>query len=127
MKRLTAVSGALAALVTAGAAVAIAHAIYPFAKAFVGRARPCNVCPDLPALSTSLDRYSCPSGHSMTAWAFFLPIGVTMPIAGAIGIVFWLLLAWARVAAAHHYPTDLFVGAALGAMAAIAASYLLMP
>jgi undecaprenyl-diphosphatase len=117
---------ALIAIEAAVSAVVIAHIVYPFAKAFVGRERPCNRCADLPAFMKPLDRYSCPSGHTMTACAAFLPVGVVFPIAGAIAVCLWLILAWTRIAAAHHYPTDVVLGAVLGAVAAVAPMYLLL-
>lgn len=62
----------------------------------------------------------------MTACAAFVPIGMAFPQLIAAILVVWLLLAWARMAAAHHYPSDLLFGAALGAVVSLPISYLLL-
>jgi len=42
-------------------------------------------------------------------------------ITGACSLlaVLWLFVAWSRVACAHHYPTDVLDGAALGLSVAV--------
>src|SRR2546422_4377584 len=87
-------SRALGAIEAAVSAVVIAHIVYPFAKAFVGRERPCDRCADLPAFTKPFDRYSCPSGHSMTACAAFLPVGSLFPILGSMTVFLLLISLW---------------------------------
>jgi membrane-associated phospholipid phosphatase len=48
------------------------------------------------------------------------PIALSFP-QSALGIVaVWLLVAWSRLSLAHHYPTDIVLGAALGAGVSLA-------
>src|SRR5262249_55805129 len=102
--------GILPAVVSAG----IAHAVYPFIKSAIARPRPFDRDAKLTPLLPPLDVYSFPSGHCMTAAAVVTPLAVMhphtlLPLAAVI-----LLVAWARVATAHHYPSDLVFGTALG-------------
>lgn len=101
-----------------GISLLLAHIIYPFAKAFTARPRPFETG-SVRALCTPLDHYSFPSGHCMTACAVFVPIGVYYPYTIPAMLGFLLLLAWAQIACAHHYPSDLISGAALGSVIAL--------
>ena len=106
--------------------VAIAHLLYPLIKLYVARPRPTSRDQGL-SLVRPLDRYSFPSGHVMTATAAFLPIAAAYPLLGVALLGIWAMLAWARLILAHHYPSDLISGTALGAAAAGAAAVLLGP
>ena len=54
----------------------------------------------------------------MTAIAFGVPLGYAFPgTLPAIGL-FLLIIAWSRLALAHHYPTDLILGGVIGAAVA---------
>jgi undecaprenyl-diphosphatase len=119
-------SKAFPALEAAVLGVMIAHSIYPLIKLYLARLRPIERNPRLETLATPLDRYSCPSGHTMTAIAAFVPIGIILPGSMPAFSVFWVLLAWARVAAGHHYPSDLVVGATLGVIVTLPVSYWLL-
>jgi undecaprenyl-diphosphatase len=88
----------------------IAHSLYPLGKSYIGRPRPIDRDPTLTSLVTPLDAYSCPSGHCMTAVAVFIPIGFSLSTTVLPLTILALLIAWARLAAAHHYPTDLISG-----------------
>jgi undecaprenyl-diphosphatase len=116
-----------AAIMVAGAlSVLISHAVYAFGKAFEARPRPFARHPSVEALRPPLDLYSFPSGHCMTASAVWVAVGTGFPEFIAIGVALCVLLAWARVACAHHYPTDLVGGAALGAAIALPISQLIL-
>jgi undecaprenyl-diphosphatase len=98
---------------------AIAHAVYPFIKSSVARPRPFDRDPTLTPLVAPLDAYSCPSGHCMTAAAILTPLAVSYPqTALPLGALI-LAIGWARVATAHHYPSDLLFGTVLGAAIAL--------
>jgi undecaprenyl-diphosphatase len=103
----------------AGLSALLAHGVYPIVKSFAGRPRPYESFRDVEKLGSPLDVYSCPSGHSMTATAVFVVVGVAFPESLPIGGGVWTLLGWARLASAHHYPSDVFIGAVLGAVAAL--------
>jgi undecaprenyl-diphosphatase len=88
---------------------------FKWIKARVQRARPFEADPAVPSQVVPGDAFSFPSGHTATAWlmalllAWWLP-GATVP-----------LLAWAslvglsRIVLGVHYPSDVLVGALLGA------------
>jgi undecaprenyl-diphosphatase len=103
----------------AGLSAMLAHGIYPVVKSFAGRARPYESFQNVEKLGCPLDLYSCPSGHSMTATSVCVVLGVAFPDSLPFDAAVWLLLAWARLASAHHYPSDLLAGAVLGAAAAL--------
>jgi undecaprenyl-diphosphatase len=100
----------IAALTTTG----ILHAIYPRIKRRFLRARPYMTDTTLECLVTPLDRYSFPSGHTMTLTGVFVPVVVFWHAALPAGIVMGFCLAWSRLATAHHYPSDVLAGALLG-------------
>jgi len=109
----------------AGGAAATAHLVYPSLKRFIARIRPCELDPAMPPLLAVLDRYSFPSGHCMTVTAVAIPVVVAVPALTIPAVTGCLLIAWGRLLAAHHYPSDLLAGVALGAVAAIPATLFL--
>lgn len=107
-------------------AAGLGHLIYPCIKRTVARVRPCDLDPTMPPLLKVLDRYSFPSGHCMTIAAVSLPIVIVQPAWLLPAAVACALIAWARMLAAHHYPTDILAGIALGALAALPAIAVLL-
>ncbi len=91
------------------------HCLYPSIKRRVARPRPYRRDPSLRPLLRALDEYSFPSGHAMTMTAALMPMVLAFPTMLPAAMTVWLLLAWARLASAHHYPSDVIVGATLGA------------
>jgi undecaprenyl-diphosphatase len=108
----------LPVLASAAIAVELAHAVYPWIKSRVARPRPFERSPLLQPYIRVLDRYSFPSGHCMTATAAAMPFAQGYPDLAWLAATVWAVIAWARMACAHHYPTDLLAGAALGLAAA---------
>jgi len=102
-------------LTTACIAVILAQGIYPVIKNRLGRSRPCDYDPALDLSVKVLDQYSCPSGHVMTATAVGIPLLIMLPQLMLIIIIGYLLIAWARISLGHHYPSDVILGAFLGA------------
>jgi undecaprenyl-diphosphatase len=100
-------------LVAAVNAAAI-HCIYPAMKRRIGRPRPCHADPSLISLLRTLDEHSFPSGHIMTLAATLVPVMFMTPGTAVLGTVLMVLMSWARIATAHHYPSDVFGGAVLG-------------
>jgi undecaprenyl-diphosphatase len=99
-------------------ATVAAHALYALIKRTVARRRPFERDPGLRPLAPALDRYSFPSGHCMTLTAVSVPIVRAMPAFWPLALVALCLLAWCRLAAAHHYPSDVLAGICLGAAVA---------
>ena len=106
--------GFMAIIVATGLSAAAAHLIYPRIKRYVARPRPCEADPNVSSLWHTLDRYSFPSGHCMTITAVLFPVASAHPALFMPSTIACLAIAWARMAAAHHYPTDLIAGIAFG-------------
>jgi undecaprenyl-diphosphatase len=98
-----------------------AFGFYWLLKPWLARTRPCDSDPSLASGIGTLDRYSCPSGHCMTAASVLVELGLTFPSISAAFGALWLSIAWSRVASAHHYPSDLVVGGAIGAAIGVTA------
>ncbi len=113
-------------ILVSGLGAAIAHSIYPIMKEWLARSRPCDYDGALNLSIKALDKYSCPSGHVMTATVVAIPLGKAFPSLLPAIVCACLIIAWARVALGHHYPSDILVGALLGAMVSIPVSALLL-
>ena len=104
---------ALEVILIAAVNVALLHCMYRRIKLWCRRARPYQSYPELNPLLPALDEHSFPSGHAMTLTAVLVPLALAFPLllipAGAL----WLFMAWARLASAHHYGSDILAGAGL--------------
>jgi undecaprenyl-diphosphatase len=114
-------------VLTALLAAGLAHVVYPLIKTYMARPRPFEKDLTLIVAAAPLDKYSCPSGHVMTATAVFLPFALASLPLGLGLLVVWCLFAWARIVLAHHYASDLVAGVAVGAASATVSSRLLIP
>ena len=116
--------GALRVAWSAVTAALIAHCVYPTIKTYIARPRPIDRDPTLVrTVIAPLDAYSFPSGHCMTAVTAVIPLSIAypgsiLPLSGAV-----LLIGGARLALGHHYPSDLIVGAGLGAAISVPVSW----
>jgi undecaprenyl-diphosphatase len=99
----------------AGANAALLHSLYPVIKRRFGRKRPFHVDATLPSLLKTLDESSFPSGHAMTLTGVLTPIVLAWPAMTISAALLILSMAWSRIATAHHYPSDVVAGVALGA------------
>ncbi len=111
--------GVASAVLAAAAALALGHTVYPVIKRHYRRRRPFQFDRSVPSLLPPLDDHSFPSGHMMSCVAVTIPLCVAVPamVPGAIAIL--LIVGWARLAAGHHYPSDLAGGGMLGALTAM--------
>lgn len=73
-----------------------------------------------------LDLYSFPSGHTMNAVNFTILFGFYYPALLWLLAPFALLVAISRVILGMHYPTDVLVGALLGAVLATGSLFLVL-
>ena len=101
-------------IMLSSANAALMHCFYPIIKQRFRRLRPFSVDPKLPSLLATLDVHSFPSGHVMTLTSVLVPIVILWPATAILAVLLACCLAWARVATAHHFPSDVFAGAVLG-------------
>lgn len=95
--------------------------IYKWLKAHTLRPRPYQVHSGIERFAAPLDCFSFPSGHTLHAVAFSLVALGYFPALAWLLLPFTLLVAVSRVVLGLHYPSDVLVGAALGAAVAAAA------
>lgn len=108
------VDGAGRPVAVAAVAVVAGHLVYPWLKLAARRPRPFSLHDRLRPPLLPLDRFSFPSGHVMTLTAALTPFVVRFPAIWPGALLAWSALAWARIASAHHYPSDIAAGGALG-------------
>jgi undecaprenyl-diphosphatase len=109
----------LRVLAASALSLALAFTIYPSAKRALARTRPCDYAPALAQFPEPLDRYSCPSGHAMTAAAYAVPLIAAWPAIAPAAIALWAVIGWSRIAVGHHYVSDVILGSILGASIAM--------
>jgi len=89
--------------------------IYKLLKHKTLRPRPYQVHQAIMLGERPLDHFSFPSGHTLHAVLFTVMLGTFFPVFLTILIPFMLLVALSRVILGLHYPTDVIVGAVIGA------------
>lgn len=102
------------AVLAAAIAVGLSVSLFMVLKKLISRPRPCDVWLDIPCLMAPPDRFSFPSGHTMTAFAVYAAYAEMLPGSAAIFLPVAILMGLSRVVLGLHYPTDVLVGALLG-------------
>src|SRR5688572_10929578 len=90
-------------------------AVYKFLKRTFVRERPFIRHAGISLAGAPLDRYSFPSGHTLHAVAFTWQGCAAFPELAVLLVPLALAIAASRVVLGLHYPTDVLVGALLGA------------
>ena len=103
----------------AGMANLFSHLAVQLLKRTVVRLRPTVLRPQFAALAELPDHFSFPSGHSAAAMSLAIPVLLSQPLAGLPCLVLALAVGASRVYLRVHYVTDVVVGQALGAAAAV--------
>lgn len=105
----------LAVAVVMLACGATALGVYTLVKRLTRRARPCDATNGIHRTLAPLDRFSFPSGHTMHAVAFTCLLAGTYPVLAWAVAPVALLIAASRLVLGLHYPSDVLVGALIGA------------
>jgi undecaprenyl-diphosphatase len=101
-------------------AVGLPGLIGTIVKRWIGRVRPSDAGPfAYEPFSWRPEYSSFPSGHSTTAFAALVAIGVIFPRLRPVLWIYALAIAASRVMVSAHYPSDVIAGAAFGAFGAI--------
>lgn len=95
--------------------------IYKYLKLKLVRERPYITHGGIRLGARPLDRYSFPSGHTLHAVNFTIMFGHLEPLLLPVTVPFAVLVAVSRVVLGLHYPSDVLVGASIGAGIAVIA------
>jgi undecaprenyl-diphosphatase len=113
---------ALAAVAAAGLAVAAGTGcLFMALKRTARRRRPCAIEPHCWATLLPPDRFSFPSGHSITAFAVVLPLGPFFPSLMGPLLFCAVSVALSRILLGMHFLSDVVAGSAIGTLLGYAA------
>jgi undecaprenyl-diphosphatase len=84
------------------------------------RRRPCDIEPHCWSQILPPDKYSFPSGHSITAFAIAITIGMFYPELQPSLVAAALLIAFSRIVLGMHFLSDVLAGIVLGSALGIA-------
>ncbi len=105
---------------------ALGVALFLRLKKITGRRRPCALEGHCWATLLPPDQFSFPSGHSMTAFAICVPVGMFYPLLAPGLTVCAILVAASRILLGMHFLSDVVVGSVLGALLGYASYALFM-
>lgn len=109
------------ALGAASVASGTGIAVFLGLKRAIGRKRPCAFEPHCWATLLPPDQFSFPSGHSITAFAVSVSLGLFFPSL-TVGLLFCAFsVAVSRILLGMHFLSDVVAGSALGAWLGYAA------
>ncbi|HKS83765.1 MAG TPA: phosphatase PAP2 family protein [Candidatus Acidoferrales bacterium] len=102
------------AIAAAGSAALTGIGLFQTLKRLSNRKRPCEIEPHCWASILPPDKYSFPSGHSITAFAVALSVGMFYPELQGCLFTVALLIAGSRIALGMHFLSDVLAGSAIG-------------
>lgn len=97
-----------------GLAAAVGIALFLWLKRKTHRRRPCAIEPHCWAKLLPPDHFSFPSGHSITAFAVTLPLGLSYPAMMLVLMFCAVSVAVSRVILGLHFLSDVVAGSAIG-------------
>jgi undecaprenyl-diphosphatase len=109
------------ATAAAGSAVLVGAALFVSLKRVSGRKRPCEIEPHCWATLLPPDQFSFPSGHTITAFAVSVTLGLFYPLLLPFLLFCAVSIALSRVLLGMHFFSDVLAGAALGTVIAMGA------
>ena len=95
-------------------AASVGIACFLALKRITGRRRPCQIEPHCWATLLPPDRFSFPSGHTITAFAWAVPVIQFFPESTAPLLFLALSIASSRILLGMHFLSDVVAGAILG-------------
>jgi undecaprenyl-diphosphatase len=110
-----------------GAAVCstgVGIALFLWLKRLAGRRRPCHIEPHCWATLLPPDQFSFPSGHTITAFAMAVSIGVFYPLLDPLLFFIAVSIGISRIVLGMHFLSDVVAGAAIGSLLGYLASTL---
>jgi undecaprenyl-diphosphatase len=105
----------LAAIAAAGSAALVGIGLFMSLKKLSGRRRPCEIEPHCWATLLPPDKFSFPSGHTITAFAVAVTLCEFYPAGTAVLLFCALSIATSRILLGMHFLSDEVAGAAIGA------------
>jgi undecaprenyl-diphosphatase len=112
-----------AAVGAAGSAAVAGIFLFRALKRTSRRKRPYEVEPHCWSSILPPDKYSFPSGHSITAFAVALSVGLFYPDVVGYLLAVAFLIASSRIILGMHFLSDVLAGSAIGAVLGLAGFY----
>jgi undecaprenyl-diphosphatase len=104
----------LTAIASAGSAALVGTGLFKSLKKLSGRKRPCEIQPHCWATLLPPDRFSFPSGHTITAFSVAIALGEFYPALLPALLFCALSIAASRILLGMHFLSDVLVAAVLG-------------
>ncbi|MDZ7640203.1 MAG: phosphatase PAP2 family protein [Bryobacterales bacterium] len=108
--------GRFIAVGAAAIASSLGIALFLFLKRAFGRKRPCHIQPHCWATLLPPDRFSFPSGHTISAFAVAVPLVIVYPVLLLPLSFAAISVAMSRVVLGMHFLSDVLAGIALGGL-----------
>lgn len=105
--------------VKSSVALIISFSVASIVKYSVSRMRPFDKVENLNINKIGIDAYSFPSGHTTAAFALAIMISHFIPALSTLVIFLASAVGFSRMYLGVHYPSDVFVGVALGSFTSI--------
>jgi undecaprenyl-diphosphatase len=110
----------LTAIACAGSGAAVGVGLFTSLKKLSGRKRPCEIEPHCWATLLPPDRFSFPSGHTITAFSVAIALSEFYPALLPALLFCALSIAVSRILLGMHFLSDVVAGAVLGTGLAVA-------
>lgn len=106
------------------AAAVVSILLFSTLKQASHRKRPCEIEPHCWSSILPPDKYSFPSGHSITAFAVALSVGLFYPDLQGCLLAVAFLIASSRIILGMHFLSDVLAGSAIGTILGFASYYI---